>query len=189
MNTNKTLKKLSLVMTLGVLFFSNPSVSKAENPINENAYDSIYRYSALESKIRFPDVGNVVYGQEELSEVGDLVADVKKELEIKKLQDIIEKQNFSAEEAERAMDVLSHRDKVTTFLVGNHLGTLRFQLVQIKDQITALNTLALKSTDSEIISLVEKQMGFAKEEQTKVENFLLKEEDKFNLFGWFVAMI
>ncbi len=82
------------------------------------------------------------------------------------------------------MNVLENRSGLATFFVGNNLGVLKFQLVQVNDQIYVLNTLLGESQDDVTKSQINGQIKFLQEEQIKVENSLLQ-NNKFSLFGWF----
>ena len=185
----RTAKKTSFALLLSLLFFSSTFASVPNSPINE--YDSMYRYNSLENKSNFRSLANnnvdsleekhLKNSENEDSESPDDIT--------KKLQDITEKQNYSIEKIENALNALENRNQVKTFLIGKNLGILRFQLVQIKDQAYLLDALIPQTKDSTINFQINNQIKVLKEEQIKVENFILEQENKFSLFGWFVKML
>ena len=179
MKTFLTIEKTSLTIVLFLLFFSNNAFAlEVNNPINE--YDSIYKYNALENKNSFPNLAttddptSIISTVKELPKVNDLSNDV-----LKGLQDVSEKHNFSAEQIDNAISSIKSRSGLKTFLVGNSLGVLKFQLAQTKDQILTLNALTLKTTDSTMKIQIDSQIKLLQEEQVKVENFLLEQNNKF----------
>ena len=171
---------------LTLLFFSHAHANNIDTPIDEN--DSIYKYSALENKLSFRDFPNNtdVASSKEQSIQSNNVSTEPGDVSVK-LENITERQNFSIEQINNAMNVLTNRDKVTTFFIGNNLGILKFQLVQIKDMIYSLEDLSLKSSTNKIE--IDNQVNLLKEEEKKVEDFLLEQENKFSLFGWFVNIL
>lgn len=179
------IKRISLVIiVLFLLLFSNKVLAlEVTNSINEN--DSMYQYNALENKNFFPSlavadtINSVV---KELPKGGELPDDITT-----KLQNINEKQDFSIIQINNAIDTLKNRSGVKTFLVGNSLGILKFQLVQIKDLISTLNALNKKTEDITIKVKINNQTELLKEEQAKVENFILEQKDRFSLLGWLVT--
>ena len=103
-----------------------------------------------------------------------------------KLQDITDKQNYSTQQIDEAINTLKKRNRIRTFLIGNKLGTLKFQMVQIKDQATLLEALALKTEYTKNKIQIASQVKFLREEQGNVENFIREKENEFSLFGWLV---
>ena len=181
----QTIKKISFAMAFTLLFFSNAFASVPNSPINE--HDSMYRYNSLENKNNFRSLANNVdidSLEEKYSEDSEPSDDITK-----KLQDITEKQNYSMEKIENALNALENRNKVKTFLIGKNLGILRFQLVQIKDQAYLLDALLSKTEDNTVKLQINNQMGVLKEQQKRIENFILEQGNKFSLFGWFVKML
>lgn len=186
----KTVINVSFMSLLTLFPFWRTQATEINNSSNE--YDSIYRYNALENKISFSDfIHNQVLfpdlenkGEEILLKNNELQDNFKKELQI-----ITEKQNFSIEQIEDAVNVLKDRNEFKTFLIGNDLGILRFQLVQIKNQTILLSVLALKSVNSLNKIQIDHQVKLSKEEGIKVENLILEQENKFSLFGWFVNIL
>lgn len=181
--TKIVIKSISLITLFVLLPFLNAQAAEINNPINE--YDSIYRYNALENKFSFINIKN---NEDNLAE--KLPADsVSPDNNSKELQDVIEKQNSSTEESESAMDAIENRNGFKTFLIGNNLEILKSQVVQMQDQISILEVLSLKSQDNINKIQIDKQMKSLKEEQKKVENFILQQNNKFSLFGWLVALL
>ena len=107
----------------------------------------------------------------------------------KKLEDITTKQKDSIEKSENAMQAVENRFGLTTFLIGSNLGILKFQVVQMEDENSALE--ALYTTDQAGIDKTEvsKDMTLLSKEIKKVNEFILEHSNKFSLFGWFVTLL
>lgn len=181
----KTIKKISVIMVLALLFFSHAFASEVNSSIDSIDKDnSIYKYNALENKISFSSLINVENLPEKYLKSDKLSDDF-----IKQLQNITEKQNFSINKTENAINTIQNRNKLKTFLIGNNLGILRFQLVQIKDQTYLLGILTLETENNMNKIQIDNHIKLLKEEQIKVEEFILEQENKFSLFGWFVTIL
>ncbi len=169
-----------LFTTIFTLTLFTSAFASAEN--NPNGYDSMYRYSVLENKVSFGNLENKVDSLAEKSQKINALPDDG----AKKLQDITDKQNFSTQQIDNSLKNIKNRSRVKTSLIGNKLGTLKFQMIQIKDQATSLEALALKTEYTKNKIQIASQVRFLKEEQIKVENFIREKEDEFSLFGWLV---
>ena len=90
---------------------------------------------------------------------------------------------------ETAVKALENKNRLGTFLIGNNLGILKFQLVQIKDQVYLLETLNKKTENDDLKIKIDKQVKLLQEEQERVVNFILERESKFSLFGWFRTVL
>ena len=107
----------------------------------------------------------------------------------KKLEDITLHQARSIEASDNAITTIENRGRFGAFFVGNKLGILRYQMVQMKDQGLALNALALDTSNSMVVDQINNQTDVLKLQQVKVENFILMQEERFSLFGWLVASL
>lgn len=114
----------------------------------------------------------------------DEIIDITKEL-----QEVTKKQNISLVKIKRAVKNVEGQSGLATLLVGNSLGTLKFQLVQMRDQSVQLKSLALKTKNDEYKTQIESQVKSLKEQQTKIENFISEKERDFTIFGWFVRLL
>lgn len=181
--TKIVIKSISLIILFVLLPFLNAQATEINNPINE--YDSMYRCNALENHTSFYDTINIKNNSEEKSFKNiEILTDVTKEL-----QDITKKQDFSTEQIENTINTLKNKNEIQTFLIGNDLGTLRFQLIQIKGLTSMLDILVLKTEDNAIKIQIDDQVKSLKEEQKKVESFVLEQKSKFSLFGWLVTSL
>lgn len=173
-------------MILPIIFLSSSYFAFASTPNNStNEYDSMYRYSALENKTSFSNTTNTKdISAEKLPEVAEPL-----NITVKEFRDIIKKQNSSTEKTNNLINTSANRSGLKTFLIGNNLGILRFQLVQIKDEASLLEALALKTEYSAYILQIDNQFKLLKKEQVEVEDLILKQEGEFSLFGWFVKML
>ncbi|MEX2029018.1 MAG: hypothetical protein WD963_00865 [Candidatus Paceibacterota bacterium] len=179
----KIIKNMSLMVVFTLLPFSSTLANEINNPLNTDY--SMYKYHALENKTAIFDLVNNMNNLEEPPEVQSQSGyDAEKEW-----QQIAKKQNFSLEQITNAMETLKSRNEIRTFLIGNNLSILKFQLVQIKEQMIALNALAQKTKNNVLKTQISDEIEFLQEEQVRVENFIIEQENKFKLFGWFVAML
>ncbi len=188
-NTQKTVKNASFIIMLAFLPLFHTSASSTSNPITEyqKEYDSMYTYHALENKVSFPDVGAVALNWEEKSNTQEeqKVSDVNADI-----QYILERQDFSFMQIDNAIkNILENENNLKTFFVGNDLGVLKFQLVQIKDYLTEFNGLSSLHTDTESTLTIDNHVTLLKEKQVEVENFIHERENKFSLFGWLVEIL
>ena len=190
--TNKIVISLPFMVLLALMPFFNVRAADVNDPLNK--YDSMYRYNALENKVSFykfinnevlfPDLGYVI---EKVGEKSLKISELSENL-TKELQAITEKQNFSLEQLDKAMNVLKDRNEFKTFLMGSDLGIFRFQLIQIKNQTSLLYAFAIKDQEGINKIQIDDQIKLSKEEQMKVESLIREEEDKFSLFGWCVKI-
>jgi hypothetical protein len=164
------IKKITLLVIPALLFTFTALANDTGLPINEN--DSIYKYNALENKTSM--LTNTIDNTSELAR------------DTEKLKDIIEKQNSSIEKSENSMKNIRGKSGVQTFLLGNDLGILKFQMVQMGDQGYRLQALALKIKDPALEIIIKNQIDILNKEKNKVENFIHERDNDFSLFGWLV---
>jgi hypothetical protein len=188
----KTIIKISAMM-LPIIFFSSTAfANEVDIPMNE--HDSMYRYHALENKISFADTASTnIYPTGGNTQIVESEINVKAEVVLKsddeKLAEITKKQNISIEKSNQVMEVIDGRTGLRTLLLGNSLGVLRFQIVQMQDQIYALEALAKKVDSGTTIVQINDQINILKKQIAKVDKFILKQEDDFSLFGWLLASL
>ncbi|MFA5936381.1 MAG: hypothetical protein WC822_00715 [Candidatus Paceibacterota bacterium] len=175
----KIIKKISFATLLFLLFFSSVNASEMYDSISKES--SMYKYNALESNISFESLSNNL--GEILINKDELFIDITK-----KIQDITERQDFSSQQIENIINKIENSSELRTFLIGNKLGTLKFQLVQIKDQAYLFNALVLEVGDYVNKIKIDNQIKLLEKEQVKVESFILKQNTKFSLFGWFIKI-
>jgi len=196
MHLSKLIIKNILPMAiLSLLFFPSAFGNAEAEPKNEN--DSLYKYNALESKISFFDLNSsdVKSSDSLVNEESSVLINQKSKEELaeeevkKEFQNLTEKINYSMGRIETAVKALENKNRLGTFLIGNNLGILKFQLVQIKDQAYLLETLNKKTEDGDLKIKIDKQVKLLQEEQERVVNFILERESKFSLFGWFRTML
>ena len=196
MHLSKLIIKNILPMAiLSLLFFPSAFGNAEAEPKNEN--DSLYKYNALESKISFFDLNSsdVKSSDSLVNEESSVLINQKSKEELveeevkEEFQNLTEKINYSMGRIETAVKALENKNRLGTFLIGNNLGILKFQLVQIKDQAYLLETLNKKTEDGDLKIKIDKQVKLLQEEQERVVNFILERESKFSLFGWFRTML
>ena len=177
----KITMKISLLVLPIVLFSSASLANFQEDPMNE--YDSIYRYNALENKNLFLSTTDDTFfdSQEETPQNVGIATNDEGRLEY-----IIDKQASSIKASDDAITAIENKGKLKTLFMGNKLGILKHQMVQMKDQSHILSKLASEEEDPEIKDKINDQLSTLELQQEKVENFIIKHEDRFSLFGWFV---
>ena len=189
---NPIIKKI-LIVTAFLLALSPQAFAE---PLNgEDTNDSIYRYNALESQMSFayafPNFSNNSEESKTTLEE-DFADETDQNLADKvasELKDITEKQNFSMEQIDTAMDTLKNQNLVKTLIIGNNLGILKFQLAQISDLISLLQMLGDKNADNEQKIGIDNQIKVLESEKNKVESFVVEQERQFSLLGWFTRML
>lgn len=180
---NAKVKKISLI-AIPALFFSFAALANDTNiPLNE--YESMYKYNALENKNTF------IYTEGGIITVVEKIPEVTKEekSDAEKLEDLAKKQANSIKKSEDSMKAIENTSSIKSFLIGDNLGILKFQMVQMKDQRHSLSILASETDSADIKDQINNQIETLSNEEKKVENFILKTENEFSLFGWLVASI
>ena len=185
-----------LEIILEILFFSVIFLGMSfmvaegeENPTPEDqSYDSIRRYGALENKISYLSYLGML---ESIESAKEEIEESKEETEYvpERAEPILERYKYSKQMIKETMAEIEGKDGVGSFLLGKRLGTLRFQLVQIKDQFRELKTLSRETANYPGGVELEAKIAEIEKEINKVENFILTEEEKFSLFGWFVSIL
>jgi hypothetical protein len=176
-----TITKISLAIIFSLLFFSCAFASEINNPVDENG--SMYKYSAIENTNSFPDLkNNTNISDSQLS----VNTDIPQASFNEKLQSTIDDYNFSKSQISKAMNEINSRGGMETFLVGNNLGVLKFQMVQINDQISKLNALGLETDFVAEKDKISQQLKLVTEEKKKVDDYIFFIENKFSIFGWLV---
>jgi len=195
------IKNILPMAMLSLLFFPSAFGNAENEPINEE-YDSLYKYNALESRVSFFDLANnnanssdSLNGDSLANEESSVLINQKSKEELveeevkEEFQNLTEKINYSMGRIETAVKALENKNRLGTFLIGNNLGILKFQLVQIKDQVYLLETLNKKTENDDLKIKIDKQVKLLQEEQERVVNFILERESKFSLFGWFRTVL
>ncbi len=153
-----------------------------------NEDDSLYRYNALENKSSFLIAVSNPGDSSNLEE--KLPPEEESEIQaIKELEDIDQKHNFSIKEINKSISSLKKSSKVKTFIIGNNLKILKFQIVQIREQVILLHSLLSKGSDSATKIQIENKIDLLEREQEKVENFISEQEKKFSLLGWLADIL
>ncbi len=187
----RRINKISLtivsIILLSLVYFSFASAN--EQTDIEKEYDSMYRYGALENKAYFPTLAistNIV--EEKLPEIDTEIKPVMQDsAEI--LKDIKEKQNDSIKKSDYAINTIESRSGLRTFLIGNKIGILRFQMVQMEDQSHVLNALALESENETVKNQINTQINASEQQQERVKKIIIEQEGKSSIFGWFLGIL
>lgn len=103
------------------------------------------------------------------------------------VREVAREQNEATEDTVQAMENAQNRNRVRTFFFGpdyKNLGQLRSEMVQVRNRIAQLNRLAEKAEGEDSKLALEEQIQEMEQEQTRIENFIKENEEKFSLFGW-----
>jgi len=182
--TFKTITKMLSIAVFTLLFFSSVSASEINSPLNE--YDSTYRHSIIENMAPFPNLENGVVESDIQLSVATEIPEISFD---KKLQNIIDTYNFSKYQIDNATDKINNTIGLVTVLVGNNLGILKFQVVQINNQISELKELENKTNSVLEKDKINSELKILTEEYAKVSDLIIFNENKFSLFGWFVVLL
>jgi len=190
--TIETISKITFALIFALMIFSSVSANIEEPSVQSSEDESMYKYNALENKISLVELAKssdiVLEEQPETEENVTTTNETKLSFD-DELKAITKKQNFSIAEIAKAISALEDRNEVKTFLIGNNLAVLRFQLVQIREQMVLLEKLSTK-TDVTLTKIqIYDQIDSLKEEQKKVEEFISDQKNEFSVFGWFVNLL
>jgi len=198
----KQTKAYGAEMILGILFFAtlflgiSIMLADAESDKSEKgqallseeaATDSIYRYYSLKNKISYAEMENLLLHARDNSKEAEMDTTAT----IEKVREAADKFQRSWEIIERTIANIEKKAKVESVLVGasNDVGVLRFQLVQIKDQLRELKKLKADIDQYASVAILHQNIEAMEQAQNRVENFILAEQNKFSFFGWFVSIL
>ncbi|OGJ03595.1 hypothetical protein A3G06_02015 [Candidatus Nomurabacteria bacterium RIFCSPLOWO2_12_FULL_46_14] len=198
----KQTKAYGAEMILGILFFAtlflgiSIMLADAESDKSEKgqallseeaATDSIYRYYSLKNKISYAEMENLLLRARDNSKEAEMDTTAT----IEKVREAADKFQRSWEIIERTIANIEKKAKVESVLVGasNDVGVLRFQLVQIKDQLRELKKLKADIDQYASVAILHQNIEAMEQAQNRVENFILAEQNKFSFFGWFVSIL
>ena len=202
MHFGKQTKAYGAEMILGILFFAtlflgiSIMLADAESDKSEKgqallseeaATDSIYRYYSLKNKISYAEMENLLLRARDNSKEAEMDTTAT----IEKVREAADKFQRSWEIIERTIANIEKKAKVESVLVGasNDVGVLRFQLVQIKDQLRELKKLKADIDQYASVAILHQNIEAMEQAQNRVENFILAEQNKFSFFGWFVSIL
>jgi hypothetical protein len=104
---------------------------------------------------------------------------------------IAQQQNVAKDRASDLINAVESRNKVKTFFIGTsyqNLGELQSQMVQTRNQLEQLKQLAAKVENEEDKTQLQNQIQTLEQEQTRINDFITKNESKFSLFCWAVKL-
>ncbi len=178
-NSLKT-KNIFFFLFIPLFFFAGAFGVHAQESIN--VYDSLHQYNALENKVALIKLLNIEI-------VNSAVNTIPPEEIIKELEDMKLKTKTSLSHTKNAMNTIKNSNELKKFLIGDNLGILKFELVQIEGQIAMLAALRINTKDPSLQIQIDSQIDTLRQEQKKVEGFVLGQDKKFSLFGWLVATL
>jgi len=168
---NKNLIKIVFLSAI-LLLSSNNAYALEQN----NALENHSSVNSLLNKETTP-----VFQNPEIIIIEDVV--------ISKLESITTKQNISIQIIDDATGQLKNRSGLKTFLIGNNVGVLKFQLVQIEDQAYRLNNLSLDASNNTEKENIEIQIEILNNKKIEVSKFINEQEQEFSLFGWLIKIL
>lgn len=104
---------------------------------------------------------------------------------------IAQEQNQSMEAIAEKIEKIENRGAIRTFLIGTdykNVGALRSEMVHTRNRIEQLNRLRERTENEASEQALQEQIQNMEQEQTRIEEFLQENENKFSLFGWFVKL-
>lgn len=202
MKALKYIKKNSLYIIGIIVVFaiSSPfTLAQTNDPAGAtpNNTDSIHRYNALQGTVSYLDttkVDNTVENNPVANTQNNNLQNTEVNIPAQKSimdeeNDTTLKYNYSKEQITNAMNQIQKRNTIGTMLWGTDSKVLKFQIVQLKDQINDLNNLMLKTDIPTEKNQISTQIEKIAQDEKKVENFLLLQQNRFSFFGWFVSML
>lgn len=135
-------------------------------------------------------------GEEHRSDVANFVKTLLKVADKnegigEKIRVIAREQASSTDKVVEAINTIEKRSNFKTFLIGTdykNIGKIRSEIVQTRNKIDELNRDLAKLATSTDKTSVENEIKSLETSQTKVEDFIKKNENRFSLFGWFVKL-
>lgn len=168
-----------------VLPFVPLNVSAQNNTVSKDS--SIYRFYALENQISNININTKQEEVKSLVKVGDPVPVLA--VVFNEQEDITQKQKDSKAKVEASIKDINNNSRLRYFLIGSNLNVLRFQSVQVQDQVYRLKILSLgENTDINQVQ-INNQLIIAEAEKIKIDKFILEQSGKFSLLGWLVRII
>jgi hypothetical protein len=197
--------KISIILPLMALSLLSFSYGKAHADYPSSEKDSVYLYNALENKesvdemLANKDIALLLEDDKAFEESlpvsvrtsytnrrSELLDPAEFEIALKELTI---KENSILKDTEKEITRVSRKTELGTVILGNNLGTLEFELVQVKGLQGLFNSLIPKTTDVSVKMDIRDHIDTLKEEQKKVETLLYQKENNFSLLGWLVATI
>ncbi|MFA5392392.1 MAG: hypothetical protein WC306_01710 [Candidatus Paceibacterota bacterium] len=176
---NKSLFKVSLVLTIAVIFsLASFTLAKSGTSTEQNVNNQIGQVNNEEHR---STVANFV--QTLLKTASSTKDGIGQQVRV-----IAQQQNDSDVTTTEAIEIIQSRNKIKTFLIGSdykNLGALRSEIVQTRNRIDQLNKVIQNATNT---TEIQGQIQTLEQEQAKIENFIKEQEGKFSLFGWLVKM-
>ena len=157
---------------------------------DSNALESSISYSNVVAQAGIDNVTNVVDPTSNDNNLAPLPVNptiVNPDI-VKDIENTTEKQKISVEKTEEAMRQIENTE-IKSFLLGTNVGMLRFQVIQMKDEIYHLKTLLSQTENYSEKTTISGQIQYGEQEQVKVENFINQQKSKFSLFGWFMNLL
>ncbi len=116
----------------------------------------------------------------------------KKDRKIKnEVEDIAKESLDSSTSTVEAIKKENERSAWKTFLIGSdykNLGKIRSELAKTDNLVEKLNVLASSTADASIKVQLDEQIKSLQDAQAKVKAFVVANESKFSLFGWFAKI-
>ncbi len=194
--------KIKLIILSLSLIISGTVISKALADQNDRD-DNRNSNSAKEDDDRFStstatstdDEDNKI-GEEHRSDVANFVKTLLKVADRnegigEKVRIMAREQASSSDEVAEAINTIEKRSNFKTFLIGTdykNIGKIRSEIAQTRNKIDELNKDLAKLSTSTDKTSVENEIKYLESSQTKIEDFMKKNESRFSLFGWFVKL-
>lgn len=191
------------VFALAALVFSQPIAAKSANANSQQGKNIIASKSASKSPDASPSPSpapknkDQVTAQEHRSVVANFVQTLLKAADREKgglgeqVRIIAQQQNQAEATTTEAITKVEKRNKIATFLFGSdykNLGALRSEIVRTRNRIQQLTNFMTQAKNASSTSEIQSQIQIMEQEQSKIENFIQTQENKFSLFGWLAKL-
>jgi len=121
-----------------------------------------------------------------LKEISDLDGGIEKQVRL-----VAQAQNQSEEKLQESLNKIENRNKFIRFIIGPNFKNIEDVRAEIGDnegRIRVLQELANTTQDSSVKLVLEEQARMLQQENIRLQQFILENEEGISLFGWLVRM-
>jgi len=136
------------------------------------------------------------FGEQHRSDVAKVVKELEKVADRDnnigdEVREVAQDEKELSETIKEKMDNVEKRSGFKIFLIGSdykNLGALKSKLVTTQNHLNRLNKSLERAATDEVKADLETQIYELDEIKTRAESFVVENESKFSLFGWFVKL-
>lgn len=186
----KQIKLLVALVVLSSLFLSFSLSKVTAAPKNANAIENSNKNKEIEENTEETSASHrsvVSTYVRSLLDVADREGGIGQQVRV-----IAQQQNESLDKTTETINKIQNRNRIKTFLIGSdykNIGSLRSLMVKTRNEVEQLKRLAEKTTTEEVKTELQNQIQILEQEQTKINDFITLNEEKFSLFGWVLKLL